>query len=95
MMTSATATVQKPAASKSRSALPTFLTSSAVSAGPTILPALLPAAMQPNRRLDCSLVCRSAIRLQNAEMMNRLTTLTQTKNSRAPSASHGPCVSRA
>src|SRR5262245_32787887 len=54
--------------------------------GPTSAPAVPPAPINPNRRLPCSEVNRSAINDQNTATANRLNTLTQTKNTRATKA---------
>ena len=61
---------------------PSVLTSVAASAGPTKVPAVPPAAMNPNSRRPCALLKQSASTLQKMLMTNRLKTLIQTKNTR-------------
>src|SRR5512143_3049400 len=81
-----TAHPRKAAESKSRLVGPQGKTSAAVSAGPAKAPAVPPAAMTPNRRLACSVVKMSAMKLQNTETMKRLKTLVQMKKARATQA---------
>ena len=64
-------------------------------AEPVIAPTLAPAVMKANSRLPCSLSNRSAMKLQNTEITNRLKTLTQTKNTRAVAASSSCAVNTA
>ena len=64
-------------------------------AEPVIAPTLAPAVMNANSRLPCSLSNRSAMKLQNTEITNRLKTLTQTKNTRAVAASSSRAVNSA
>ena len=58
--------------------LPMLLTNRLVSRGPTNAPAVPPAAMRPNRRLVCSLVRISSMKLQNTETSSRFMTLIPT-----------------
>ena len=55
---------------------------SAVSAGPTIAPAVPPAEMKPYKRRASSVFHRSAMKLQNTETANRLNTRPNEKRDR-------------
>src|ERR1700679_1523954 len=80
-------------ATNSRLVGPSGTETPTVIAGPSRVPAVPPAPMNPNSRLPCSLVNRSAISDQNTATTNRLNTLTQTKNTRATSTEDIPQVS--
>jgi hypothetical protein len=81
----ATATPSSVAETTSSGATPITSTRARVSAGPASAPQVPATAMTGNRRLACSLLQMSAMKLQNTDTTNRLNTLTQTKNS-VPSA---------
>jgi hypothetical protein len=78
----------------SRFTSPTIFAKKAVIAEPVSWPAVAPAVMNANRRLPCSLLNRSAMKLQNTAITNRLKTLTQTKNTRAVASSLSCTVKR-
>ena len=79
----------------SRFTLPTDSAKNLVIADPERAPTLAPAVMKAKSRLPCSLSNRSAMKLQNTEITNRLKTLTQTKNTRAVAASSSCAVKTA
>ena len=81
-----TAIPSSPAETSSRFAGPSGSTSSVVSKGPQMAPAVPPAAMKPNSRRACRLVKMSVMKLQKTDTTNRLKTLVQMKNARATQA---------
>src|SRR5271169_1843774 len=78
-----TAASRKTAATINRLTGPSGADSQIVTTGPSSAPAVPPAPMNPNSRLPCSAVNRSAMNDQNTATANKLNTLTQTKNTRA------------
>ena len=78
-----TAASRKAAAAINRLTGPSGADSKIVTTGPRSAPAVPPAPMNPNSRLPCSAVNRSAMNDQNTATANKLNTLTQTKNTRA------------
>ena len=88
-----TATSSSTAATISRLAGPSGTESAMVIDGPSSAPAVPPAPMNPNSRLPCALVKRSAMNDQNTATANRLKTLTHTKNTRATTTGSMPSVS--
>ena len=84
------ATARNPAETSSIERTPTSVTKPAVSAGPASAPTVPPAAMKPYSRFACAVSNRSAMKLQNTLIANRLNTLTQTKNARATASACAP-----
>src|SRR5260221_11720197 len=78
-----TAASRKTAAAINKLTGPSGADSQIVTTGPSRAPAVPPAAMNPNSRLPCWAVNRSAMNDQNTATANRVNTLTQTKNTQA------------
>src|SRR5215475_6739730 len=78
-----TANSRNTAAAIIRFTGPNGTESQIVMIGPNNAPAVPPAPINPNSRLPCSEVNKSAMNDQNTATANRLNTLTQTKNTRA------------
>src|SRR5690349_15215457 len=78
-----TATSRKTAAAINKLTGPSGFDKTIVTTGPSSAPAVPPAPMNPNSRLPCSAVKRSAMNDQNTATANKLNTLSQTKNTRA------------
>src|SRR5262245_17409166 len=89
-----TANSRNTAAAIIRFTGPNGTDSQIVMIGPSNAPAVPPAPINPNSRLPCSDVKRSAMNDQNTATANRLNTLTQTKNTRATTAVSMSKVSR-